>query len=245
MGARSLDDLVDGMLNTTNQLVWHSFYTSNNVLLTFDLRMWTCPRCCAGKWTQWLRTDRPGRYSWAYWSPAAGRCPPGSSGWTRDLPHSHFAPAEPLCQGQIIISSSLLLSQYTNYIQIDRQKVYEIYRDESSQHKYDKKNSESAEKKLVLNPLSPSVSLKRRKNVTWFPSVSLRSQNNQLWVPRVHYRSHCFSAAQPRVSPSVDAKCLLTVGTNDVMIHSVLCWQQPIKIHLLWSTESNYVDKLC
>ena len=73
----------------------------------------------------------------------------------------------------------------------------------------------------LFNPLSPSVSLRRRKNVTWFPSVSLRSQNNQLWVPRIHYRSHCFSTAQPRVSPSVDAKCLLTVSTNDVIIHSV------------------------
>ena len=43
-----------------------------------------------------------------------------------------------------------------------------------------------------IDPLSPGVSLKRRKNVTWFPSVFLKSQNNQLWVPRVHCRSHCF-----------------------------------------------------
>ena len=28
-------------------------------------------------------------------------------------------------------------------------------------------------------------------------------------------------------------------------VYKALCWQQPIKIRLLWSTESNYVDKLC
>ena len=28
-------------------------------------------------------------------------------------------------------------------------------------------------------------------------------------------------------------------------VNKALCWQQPIKTRLLWSTESNYVDKLC